>query len=245
MALSRYEQPVEVALANAVTSLVNLPVMILSPLSFVLLPRLSLAQIQGEDAAVQSFLRRGLRAAWELQLPVTVSLFVFLEQILVTWLGFPADSFVGSGRWMVLSIPAVTLFLFCRPAVDARAMMPYAVIAQGLGVAAGGAWFFLRYSEVSTVALGQAFFGAQVTAAFSVMFWCYKLHDMRLHVPALRVFLQAMPLLLGLACISWLGSGVVSLLVWLVALSAYAVVLYLTQSEVIQGVLRLAGKRES
>ena len=115
MALLRVGLPTEAALANAVTSLVNLPAGKPSPLSSWLLPRLSLAQVQRETT-------RCAPSSWAAHRGPAVrhlKLVAFIEPIVQLWLGFGAGGFVGSARWMVLA-PAVTLFQFCRPTVDAR-----------------------------------------------------------------------------------------------------------------------------
>ena len=230
--LVHWSRTTEVALANAVTSLVNLPVLVLSPLAFVLLPRLSLAQVQGEDHAVREFIRKGLRVAWELQLPATGTLLLFLEPALDLWLGFGSASFIETGKWMVAGIPAISLFMFLRPASDARSMIPYAVLSQGLGILIGGLWLLFTLKHQRSVDLGRAFFIAQTTAAAALTFWCMALHSMRLPFPATRLLCQLLPLLVG-GLLATAASGIPQqAVIWAAALIGYGGALLATGSPV-------------
>jgi O-antigen/teichoic acid export membrane protein len=239
LVLVHWNQTTEVALANAVTSLVNLPVLVLSPLAFVLLPRLSLAQVQGEDLAVQGFLRKGLRVAWELQLPATGTLLLFLEPALNLWLGFPSHPFLETGRWMVAAIPGLSIFMFLRPATDARSMVPYAVLAQGGGILLGMVWLLVTPQHHRSVDLGRAFFIAQTTAALILGFWCMKLHSMRPQVRFGRLTLQLLPLLVGALLVgrtpSLPGQGAI----WSAAMVGYAGALLATTSPILSPLTRL------
>ena len=244
MALLRVGLPTEAALANAVTSLVNLPVMVLSPLSFVLLPRLSLAQVQREDDEVRTFVRHGLRTAWDLQLPVTLGLVAFIEPIIQLWLGFGAGGFVGSARWMVLAIPAVTLFQFCRPTVDARAVVPYAVIAQGIGAIAGLIGWLVMDASTLRQSIGQAFFMGQSVAAVALILWCYRVHEMKFVLANVSQILPALPLIAGTVVVVVVGLQGWSVAAFALALVAYLVALVWVDSPVAQGLraLRRGGR---
>ena len=244
MALLRVGLPTEAALANAVTSLVNLPVMVLSPLSFVLLPRLSLAQVQREDDEVRTFVRNGLRTAWDLQLPVTLGLVAFIEPIVQVWLGFGAGGFVGSARWMVLAIPAVTLFQFCRPTVDARAVVPYAVIAQGIGAIAGLIGWLVMDASTLRQSIGQAFFMGQSVAAVALILWCYRVHEMKFVLANVSRLLPALPLIAGTVVVVVAGLQGWSVVAFALALFAYLAALVWVDSPVAQGLraLRRGGR---
>ena len=207
-------------------------------LAFVLLPRLSLAQVQGEDQEVAAFLRKGLRIAWELQLPATFTLGLFLAPVLNTWLGFESRSFIETGRWMVGAIPALSLFMFLRPASDARSMVPYAVLAQGVGLLAGGLWLLVTVEQHRIVDLGRAFFIAQTAAAAALGFWCMNLHSMRPPLPIARLALQLLPLAAGCALVTQLGALWPRIGLWSCAVLAYGGALLLTSSPVVSPVAR-------
>jgi O-antigen/teichoic acid export membrane protein len=242
MALAAWGMSADAGRANAVISLVNLPVLILSPLAFVLLPRLSLAQVQGEDAEVVRFLGSGLRALWELQLPCTVTLAVLLGPLLEVWLGFSSAEFLVVGQWMIAAIPAVALFLFVRPALDARAVIPYAVLGQGAGLVAGVAWLILSENSRDLVGLGIAFFLAQTVAAVVALFSCYRLHAAEWQIPWARLGLQAAPLALGVVVIDRFGLSPVTALFWGGMLLVYGGVLWRTQSPVVEAAVQFAAR---
>jgi O-antigen/teichoic acid export membrane protein len=245
MILAQWGALEEAGVANAVTSLTNIPLLILSPLAFVLLPRLSLAQIEGQDQEVEDFLRRGLRSIWELQWPVTLTLVLFLEPLLELWLGFRLPSFTLAGLWMVVSIPAVSMFLFMRPALDARAIVPHAVTAQvaGLLVASGIVW---QADQGRTVwMLGLAFFAAHTIAGIVAGILCFRIHQLKLVVPVGRVMIQTLPLALGAICALALDLNGLAFVVWLVAVMLHLVVLKRTESPVIAGVLNALERLKS
>jgi O-antigen/teichoic acid export membrane protein len=242
MVLVTWGLSADVGRANAVISLVNLPVLILSPLAFVLLPRLSLAQVQGEDAEVATFLAGGLRAIWELQLPGTVTLALLLGPVLHVWLGFPSDNFLVAGHWMIAAIPAVALFLFVRPALDAGAVMPYAVIAQGVGLAGGAAIVWLTASQRDPVDLGIAFFVAQTLTAAVALFSCRRQHGALWRLPCARLALQAAPLVLGVVVIEFAGLSPATLSLWCGSLVAYIWVLQRTESPLIAAAATALGR---
>jgi O-antigen/teichoic acid export membrane protein len=245
MILIAWGKAADVALANAVISLVNIPLLILSPLAFVLLPRLSLAQAQGEDQEVEQFLRRGLRAIWELQWPLTFSLVLFLGPLLELWLGFSSASFLFAGQWMVAAIPAVSLFLFLRPALDARAVIPFAVIAQAIGLSLSALWLWLSSADQNVVQLGGAFFVAHTLSAGIASLYCFRIHHISAKLPLARVGLQTLPLALGAGLFLWLGTNLSGILVWFVALIGYVLVLQRSGSPVTEALIGIINRRRT
>ena len=245
MILSSWGALEEAGLANAVTSLANIPLMILSPLAFVLLPRLSLAQIDGQHEEVNEFLARGVRSIWELQWPVTLTLLLFLDPILDLWLGFSLPSFERAGLWMVGSIPGVAIFMFLRPALNARAVIPYAVFAHLLGLILAAVIVTLATPTQSISMLGLAFFGAHTAAACVAGWACLRIHDLVFRPPLSRLLVQSLPLTLGMLVVLRMDVNSLSIVIWSAAILIHLVILHRTGSPVTSGLVRMMTRKMS
>lgn len=175
----------EIAYVNSGISLIRLFLVVVTPLSIVLLPRISKALAAGKKAPVARNLDVLCKTVLLIGIPLATLLSVNGSVILKTWLGSESVTGAWTVKLIVLALPFYLLMEALRSPIDAASPRGYNSLAHGIGaLVLLIAFYGLKTAGLASIRAGViSFVIGCLTVAVTSLYYTYKLYKVSILRP--------------------------------------------------------------